>query len=389
MFTCQRYKGSAIDLEVLDNIAIEGHKLAVRLKEELDIKYAVDIASNDLLTARLTELGYRLGKKTKTGKLSIDDEVLEEQDLLDILEWRKAQKLDSSFVGKIKNLIRPDGFLPHEQKAMAAKTGRTTMTNYNHQQSGRRGPVKGLLISRFEGGEISSVDLAQNELRTSCYISEDEVMREWLEKTDAHRFNASMAFNVPFDEVTDEQRTDAKTVVFRLIFGGSAITEGQKVVEAYLRKEFKKFFRWSDSIKREGMSNLEVTDLFGKTCGLKEILDNRGKWAVGRSAINSPIQGLASHCAIYITVRIWELFRECDMQSLVLFGVHDSIVCDCHPNEKELLIKATQQAFKDLFSWGLKDIPMAHKLPLEGELQFGKSLADTKNGEKIKCSTLS
>ncbi len=198
-----------------------------------------------------------------------------------------------------------------------------------------------------------------------------------------------MAFNVPFDEVTDEQRTDAKTVVFRLIFGGSAITEGQKVVEAYLRKEFKKFFRWSDSIKKEGMSNLEVTDLFGKTCGLKEILDNRGKWAVGRSAINSPIQGLASHCAIYITVRIWELFRECYMQSLVLFGVHDSIVCDCHPNEKELLIKATQQAFKDLFSWGLKDIPMAHKLPLEGELQFGKSLADTKNGEKIKCSTLS
>ena len=388
MAACQTHKGSAIDLQALDTLAISGKVAEQELRQVLIDRYGCE-PTNDNLVDALNAKGYSLTKKTKGGKEALDDTVLEELGLTDILDWRHAAKLDSSFIGKMKSLIRPDGMMPHEQKMMNAKTGRSTMKDYNWQQVPRKGPVKGLLVSRFEGGLIGSVDLSQAELRVACYLSGDEAMAEWLQMTDAHRFNASMAFNVPFDEVTDEQRTDAKSVVFRLLYGGSAITDGQKRVEQYLRGAFKKFFQWHARTVREATTNLSITDYFGKTCGLKQIKDQRGKWAVGRAGVNSPIQGLASHLSIHITVNMWELFRKHKLQSLVLMGIHDSVILDVHPDEVDIVTKITQQAFRSVFTeTPIGKIPMASKLPMTGELLYGVSWADTKNGTKILCSTL-
>jgi DNA polymerase-1 len=388
MFSCQTAVGTTINLQALDTLAIDGKKLEQDLKAGLIEKYGCDPGQTDTLASRLRTMGYPLNRQTKTGKDALTKEALNELGLYDIIEWRQAQKLDSSFVGKIKSLIRSDGRLPHHQKVMEAKTGRTSMSDFNWQQAGRKGPTKGLLISQFPGGIIGSVDLAQAELRVACLLSGDLDMMEWLLMTDAHRFNAAMAFGVKFEDVTDEQRTDAKTVVFRLIYGGSAITDGQKIVEKYLRSRFKKFFQWFERTRKEAMSECEITDYFGKTCGLAQILDWRGKWAVGRAGVNSPIQGLASHIAIHITVKIWELFREYGLQSLVLFGVHDSIVMDIHPEEKDIVVSIVKQAFRSVMDTLIGQLALAKRLPISGELQFGSSWADTKNGDKILCSSL-
>lgn len=385
----QTIRGSAIDLPVLDNLVSEGRTYIDRAYPELCTKYGCNINSNDELIESLKDQGYSFVTYTKTGKESITTEVLEGQGLYDIVEYRKAQKLDSSFVAKIRSLIRKDGLLPHIQTMMGARTGRSTMRDFNHQQAGRKGPVKKLLISRFKNGKIAAVDLAQAELRAACLLADDDVMAEWLMSVDAHRVNAANAFQVAFEEVTDDQRTAAKTVVFRLVYGGGAQTDGQKRVEEYLRGKFKKLFKWLDSVGYKAMRENSVTDYWGKTCGLLDLLDYRGKGGVRRAGINSPIQGLASHFAIWITVRIWKLFRELGLQSLVLFGVHDSIVMDVHPDEEEKVTQVVRQAFRDLLTMtSLQKLRLSGKLAIEGELQFGSSWADTKNGEKILCSTL-
>lgn len=385
----QSKAGSQLNLERLDTLADDGAKLAARLKVELTEKYGVDPGQQAEFTQALRDLGYVFKKKTVTGMDALTAEVLDELQLLDVLEWRKAMKLDSAFVGKMKKLLRADGTLPHRQVMLGADTGRTTMKDFNWQQAGRKGPVKGLLVSRFEGGKIGAVDLAQAELRVGCIVSEDDLMRAWLKQKDAHRVNAANAFNVAFEDVTEDMRNDAKTIVFRLMYGGSSTTDGQKRVEKYLRSQFRRLFRKLDQDGQKAMADRRITDAYGKTRNLAGVWDNRGKWGCKRAGVNSPIQGLASHVAIEITLRIWELFRECGLRSLVLFGVHDSIVMDIHPDEEATVVALVQQAFRDLMKTPFADLPMAKMLPMEGDLQLGHSWSDTKDAPKIPCSSLS
>lgn len=404
MFVEQTINGSKIDVEQLDAIADSMLANAHQAHAELTAKYGCDPNQIEAFANRLVELGYKLTAKTKTGRDQLTDDVLDSVGLQDVLDYRQTNKLAGSLTKNIRALLRPDGTLPHTQKCMEAKTGRTSMSDYNWQQADRKGVQKSLLISRFPKqtlfnsetqqweevlGKIAAVDLAQAELRWACYLSDDDVMRQWLTMTDAHRFNASMAFNVPFEEVTDEQRSDAKIVVFRLCYGGRAITEGQKVVEAYLRSRFKKLFKWIDAQSKWGQNNPTVTDSWDKTTGLLETLDYAKKWACGRAAINYPVQGAASHCAIWITCRIWELFRERRLRSLVLMGIHDAIIMDVHPEEIEQVTECVKQAFLDMGAVLVLKYPMAKKLALQGSLQFADNWFATKKGTEILCSTLS
>lgn len=382
MTATQTYEGTAINRPLLDKLVEDGLAAKAILHDELVTEYGVDPNKTDELIAVLTERGYVFSKKTESGKDALTSDVLEEYGLDKLLEYRKLAKLDSAFVGKMQSLIRSDGMLPHRQTMLGADTGRSTMSDYNHQQSGRKGPVRQLLVSRFENGLIGAVDLAQAELRVACYVSGDEVMAEWLQQKDAHRLNASMAFNVSFDEVTEDQRFQAKAVVFRTIYGGRPITDGQKTVHAYLEGKFAKLFKWIYTTRDEAIKRNVVTDPWGKTRNLLKVLDYKGKWAVGRAGINSPVQGLASHLAIWLTVRCWELFQENLLESKVLFGVHDSIIFDVHPSEVQPVTLLVQQAFREL---PLHLFPLHEKLPITGELQFGSNFATVKEGMKILC----
>ncbi len=386
----QTIKGSALDVGKLDTLAEDGAKLVWELRDELTQKYGVDPGSNKDLIPVLQARGYEFHKLTDKGEFALDVEVLTELGLTDIVEFRQAQKLDSTFIGKMKSLIRADGTIPHHQNILAARTGRTTMSNYNHQQSGKKGPVKKLLISRFEGGSIFSVDLAQAELRVNCYLTNDEQMAAWLLRGDAHRENAANAFGIAKEDVTEDQRFEAKAIVFKATYAGRPVTAGEKRVYVYLRKEFKKLFKWIDSQFELGKNAQFVTEAFGKKINLTDIQDYKGKWAAGRVAVNGPVQGTASNIAIWLTVRLWKLFKKHNLQSLVLFGIHDSIVGDIHPDEIDIVIKLVQQAFADISVYCpiYNNYPLMKVLGIEGELQIAANWFDTKSAIKIACSSL-
>lgn len=380
--------GTQIDEPYLEQIVSDTRSFLDTAEVTLTEKYGCHPNQTELLVQRLTEMGYVFSKQTKSGKDSLTADVLEENGLDDILEYRKAMKLDSAFVGKMKSLMRVGGIMPHRQTMLGAETGRTTMTSFNWQQMPKKGPGKKLVISRFCNGLIAQVDLSQAELRIAAYLSNDHAFAAVLARGDAHRENASMAFNVPISEVTEDQRFQAKAVVFRTIYGGRPITEGQKRVYAYMEKAFPDLFRWMKFMQQKSIREKFITDTYGKTRNLKAVFDYRGKWAVGRAGINSPVQGVASHAAIELTLYTWLTLRTEQMQSLCLFGVHDSQIGDVHPEEEQYYIQVVKNAFRNLPNTTIGTYELAHILPLTGELQLGRNWAEVKNGEKIVCSSL-
>lgn len=370
----QTIHGSYIDKSKLETLLEDGKK-NIALWEELCLAYyGVHPGKTKELSHRLIQMGHELTKKTPAGNWVLDEDVCEEHGLNLLLNYRKAVKLDSSFVGKIHKLLRPDGTLPHYQSMMGADTGRTTMSNFNHQQASRHGPVRGLVKSRFEGGKILIVDLAQLELRVLAYIANDEVFAQLFKEEDPHKANASRAFGVPLNAVTKDMRTAAKIVIFLIIYGGMPKDEGQRIVERFFKSRFKKSFDWIAFTNKVVREYLEVTDPYGKTRNLREVNTWRGKSGVGRAGVNSPIQGSGSHIAMQVTYNCWWLFRKYKLQSKIIFGVHDSVVGDIHPDEEDICVKLVRLAFAMLRSSHMhKAFPLAEVLPMEGDIMLGES----------------
>lgn len=391
----QTLRGAKINVESLDTLEAEGKETVAQLEAELTEKYGVNPNSTDQLLDVLTQQGFKFTKTTKKGNTSLDKAVLEAFGLLDILEYRQAQKLDSSFVGKVKSLLRSDGILPHRQIMMGAETGRSTMSDFNWQQAGKKGPVKPLLISRFIGGVIGNVDLSQAELRVLAYLSNDEKFAQIFSQEDPHRSNASRAFNVPYDQVTKSQRSDSKTVVFRAVYGGRPQNAAQERVRDFYEQEYPKAWAWLAEMQKVAKKQGYIEDPYGKIRNLLRIRDNKGLWAVGRAGVNFPIQSVASHCAMTILLHCWEMFKEYKLRSLVLFNVHDSCVFDIHPEEIEQVIWIVRRAFTLLWEWPIAQFPLFRTLPIAGDLMMGPTWGSVEeenkawiNPPKYPCTSL-
>lgn len=392
----QTSKGSKIDEQLLSSLDSEIVKARDALEIKLTEDYGVHPGKTQELVNVLKDRGYRLFKFTEGGNYALDEEVLTELNLHDILEYRKLVKMSTSFVGKISSLLRVGGYLPHSQNMLGADTGRSTMSNFNWQQAGKKGPVKRLLVSRFEDGFIGNVDLSAAELITAAYVSNDKVFANVLMDSDPHTANAARAFNITKEEVRkDVERKETKTITFRILYGGSAENDEQERVKSYFSKEFTVLMKWLSRVKYGSIENKYVVDSWGKKRNLEAVYDYRGKWGVGRAGVNSPIQGSASHIAICISLTLYKLFKKHNLKSIVLFGVHDSTVTDIHPDEVDIVIELHKQAFKTVGIILMDMYKLASTLPLKGELLIGKSWAHVeelneyfdKSIEKVVLST--
>lgn len=392
MLVDQSLTGSKIDRPKLAKVDEELPAHIAELREEITKQFA-DPEDKEAFGKALRKAGYAVGK-TATGQYSIKKQDLRDWGLEDCAQYIEAKKLLSSFVNTINGLILDNDILPHTQSMLICRSGRTSMKDYNWQQTGRKGPIRQLLISRFENGYIGSVDLSQAELRVAALISNDEPFAKVLMSRDAHQYNASMAFNVPIDQVTDEQRTDAKTVVFRALYGGQPQNEGQQQVKNYLDREFEDLAEWSHNIKKEAASKLKIVDIWGKVTNLEDLYNPEYRYngigRVKRTGLNGPIQGIASHTSMYIQFYCWKYFKKRKLQSLVLFGNHDATLMDIHPYEVGAVCEIVQESF-----WSLEKTPIAkfplfnNPLPITGELLIGKNWSLLKMPKPGKESTLS
>lgn len=323
-------------------------------------------------------------KKTKTGQYSTAEDVLsylakDHQIIQDVLDYRGLSKLKSTYVDALPEQVEPlTGRVHTDYMQTVAATGRLSSNNPNLQnipiRTERGREVRKAFIPRDENYVLLAADYSQIELRIIAALSEETTMIEAFKKgEDIHTSTASKVFNVPLNEVTREQRSNAKTVNFGIMYGVSAFglssqtnlsrAESKELIDTYYQTypKLRNFISEQIDFARE---NGYVQTVLGRRRYLRDI--NAGnavvRGAAERNAVNAPIQGSAADIIKIAMINIHKKLEEGKFKSKMLLQVHDELVFDAFKPELEKL--------KALVKYEMEN---AYKLtvPLDVELGVG------------------
>jgi DNA polymerase-1 len=298
-------------------------------------------------------------KKTKTGQYQTGEDVLlslaAKSDIVrDILDYRQLQKLKSTYVDALPQMVNQKTGRVHTSYNQAvAATGRLSSTNPNLQnipiRTERGREVRKAFIPRDSGHTIVSADYSQIELRIIAEISKDaNMMAAFVNNLDIHTATAANVYGVGLDEVTNDQRRNAKAVNFGIIYGQSAFglsqnlgiprKEAADIIENYFAQYpgIKQYMTDTMNFARE---NGYVTTLMGRRRYLRDInsANQTVRGFAERNAINAPIQGSA---ADMIKIAMINIHREIKAQKLdarMTMQVHDELVFDVPHHEIEII----------------------------------------------------
>ena len=298
-------------------------------------------------------------KKTKTGQYSTAEDVLSNLSkdhtiIANVLEYRQFKKLQSTYVDALPNEINSNTGRVHTAYAQAvAATGRLSSTNPNLQnipiRTERGKQVRKAFIPRDENHVLLAADYSQIELRIIAALSEEETMIEAFKNgEDIHASTAAKVFNVPINEVTREQRSNAKTVNFGIIYGVSAFglsnqtdltrKESKELIDLYYQT-YPKLRNYMSAQVDFARENGYVETVLQRRRYLKDINSRNAivRGAAERNAVNAPIQGSAADIIKIAMINIFKRFEKEGFKSKMLLQVHDELVFDAHKDELEII----------------------------------------------------
>lgn len=293
------------------------------------------------------------GKKTKTG-YSTAAEVLERLApdhpiVADILEYRQLAKLKSTYADGLVNYIAEDGRIHTSFNQTITATGRLSSTEPNLQNIPMRIELGRLIRKAFlpkEGFVFMDADYSQIELRVLAHLSEDEKLIEaYRTAQDIHRTTASQVFHIPFDEVTDLQRRNAKAVNFGIVYGISSfglsqdLSISKKEAAEYIERYFETYPKikgYLDGLVTQAKEQGYVTTMFGRRRPIPELSSsNFMQRAFGeRIAMNSPIQGTAADIIKIAMIRVHDRLLAEGLLSRLILTVHDELLVETAANEE-------------------------------------------------------
>ncbi|MBT2162531.1 DNA polymerase I [Zobellia barbeyronii] len=307
-------------------------------------------------------------KKTKTGQFSTAEDVLsylakDHEIIKNVLDYRGLAKLKSTYVDALPEQVEPTtGRVHTDYMQTVAATGRLSSNNPNLQnipiRTERGRQVRKAFVPRDENYILLAADYSQIELRIIAALSEETTMIEAFKNgEDIHSSTASKVFNVPIEEVTREQRSNAKTVNFGIIYGVSAFglsnqtdlsrAEAKELIETYYKTYPKLRSYMSDQINF-ARDNGYVQTVLGRRRYLKDINGSNAivRGAAERNAVNAPIQGSAADIIKIAMINIHKKLDEGNYKSKMLLQVHDELVFDIFKPELEelkILIKSEME----------------------------------------------
>lgn len=324
-------------------------------------------------------------KKTKTGQYATGEEILsylakDNEIVRYILEWRQLVKLQNTYVDALPNQVNEKtGRVNTDYMQTVAATGRLSSNNPNLQnipiRTERGRQIRKAFIARDENYTLLAADYSQIELRIIAALSgEENMIKAFQNGEDIHKSTASKVFNVPLEEVTKEQRSNAKTVNFGIIYGVSAFglsnqtdlsrSESAELIEAYY-KTYPKLRQYIqnqiDFAREEGY----VQTVLGRRRYLKDINSANAMVRGGaeRNAVNAPIQGSAADIIKIAMINIHKRLEKEKWQSKMLLQVHDELVFDVHNSELEKIQPMIKEEMENAFKLDV---------PLIVDLGFGK-----------------
>ena len=300
------------------------------------------------------KLGLPPVKKTKTG-YSTNADVLEKLApeapiVSDILEYRQLTKLKSTYADGLLTCIAGDGRIHSTFNQTITATGRISSTEPNLQNIPIRTELGRLLRKVFvpqNGFVFMDADYSQIELRVLAHFSGDKALiNAYREQSDIHRITASQVFHVPFDEVTDLQRRNAKAVNFGIVYGISSfgLSQGlsitRKEAEGYINRYFETYpgiKAFLDGAVAEAKEKGYVTTLFGRRRPVPELKSsNFMQRSFGeRVAMNSPIQGTAADIIKFAMLGVDRRLRRENMRSRLILQVHDELLIETAVEEED------------------------------------------------------
>lgn len=383
------FEGIRIDGNFLNEYSKELEKLIIEEEQNIYKKAGThfNISSprqvGEVLFDRL-KVPYRW-KKTSQGHYSTDvdklTELAGEHEVIDgILEYRKLTKLKSTYVDALPLMINEKTGRVHSNFNQArAATGRLSSENPNLQnipiknEAGRE--IRKAFIPRDENHILLAADYSQIELRLIAEISKDTSMLEAFSSgRDFHRATAAKVYNVPYDEVTQNQRRNAKTVNFSITYGAGATNlsrqlgisrnESQELIRNYF-KEFQGLKNYMESTVQFAKENGYVLTLMGRRRVLRDINSRNGLTASNaeRVAINTPIQGTAADMIKLAMIKIHQALHEAKLETKMVLQVHDELVFDVPKHELEKVKVLVKENMKNA-------IPDLH-VPIEVEIGVG------------------
>jgi DNA polymerase-1 len=298
-------------------------------------------------------------KKTKTGQYQTGEDVLlglaNKSDIVrDILDYRQLQKLKSTYVDALPNMVNQKTGRVHTSYNQAvAATGRLSSTNPNLQnipiRTERGREVRKAFIPRDSGHSIVSADYSQIELRIIAEISKDENMMEaFVKGIDIHTATAANVYGIAVEDVDSNQRRNAKAVNFGIIYGQSAFglsqnlgiprKEAAEIIENYFA-QFPGIKRYMSDTMNFARENGYVTTLMGRRRYLRDInsANQTVRGFAERNAINAPIQGSAADMIKIAMINIHRELKEQKLDSRMTMQVHDELVFDVPNHEIEIV----------------------------------------------------
>ena len=366
--------GIHIDVDYLNELAIQFQKETATLEERI-----YEQAGEPFNLASPKQLGPILfdklklvdkPKKTKTGQYSTAEDVLsylakDHAIVADILEWRSVKKLSNTYIEALPQQVNPKTNRVHTifNQAVAA-TGRLSSNHPNLQnipiRTERGQLVRKAFIPIDNEHVLLAADYSQIELRVIASLSDDKEMQEAFQKgEDIHASTAAKVYNVALEQVSREQRSQAKTVNFGIVYGVSAFglsnqtnlnrKESKALIDAYYETypQLKSYIKKQVDFARK---NGYVETILGRRRYLRDINSQNSivRSAAERNAVNAPIQGSAADIIKIAMLRIHEKLKDFDSQ--MLLQVHDELVFEAKKSELDALINMIktemEQAYK-------------------------------------------
>jgi len=323
-------------------------------------------------------------KKTKTGQYATSEDILsylaKDHDIIKhILEYRGLAKLKSTYVDALPLQVAPStGRVHTDYMQTVAATGRLSSNNPNLQnipiRTERGRQVRKAFIPRNEDYTLLAADYSQIELRIIAALSDEETMIEAFKNgEDIHASTASKVFNVPLNEVTREQRSNAKTVNFGIIYGVSAFglsnqtnlsrSEAKELIDTYYETypKLKSYIgKQVDFARDHGY----VQTVLGRRRYLKDINSRNAvvRGAAERNAVNAPIQGSAADIIKVAMINIHKKLEAGHYKTKMLLQVHDELVFDVYKPELEHIKPLIKTEMESAFTL---------KVPLDVDLDVG------------------
>lgn len=360
-----------------DALFLQSNEIANRLSELEEQAYVLagqpfNLASTKQLQEILFDkLGLPVIQKTPKGAPSTNEEVLEElafsHELPKVLvEHRGLSKLKSTYTDKLPQMVNPQTGRVHTSYHQAVTaTGRLSSSDPNLQnipirnEEGRR--IRQAFIAR-EGFTVVAADYSQIELRIMAHLSQDQgLINAFTQGKDIHRSTAAEIFGVSLDEVTSEQRRNAKAINFGLIYGMSAfglsrqLGIGRADAQSYMDLYFKRYpgvQTFMHDIREKAKAQGYVETLFGRRLYLPDINSSNGmrRKAAERVAINAPMQGTAADIIKRAMIQLDQKLQN-DPDIAMIMQVHDELVFEVRSEKVAFysdLIKTQMESAADL-----------------------------------------